>query len=242
MTKWSVLVLAGAVAAAFGVQGRKLALDTCTLEMSHAFGHGFCWRAMLPYTPALLLRDFPTEQGPVGEGVMLSYDTLRIPLPAAWMRTVADVRVRGEISVMYSMKISNYFDFGASGILPGLASSSGGNSATPVWSPTGALSLALYPPDGGGVSQGLGDGVLLKRNTWVTVKLNVRSNGRVRLWLNDALVADVRIGKLQAVDTLALYCERFGGRHHSVVTIENIQVWSGDCGLLRAPARPRDEL
>jgi Holliday junction resolvase len=174
------------------------------------------------------------------EGVVSAYDSVRIPMSGK-MRAVVDIaKLNTETTLAYSMKISNFFDFGVAGVLPGVLMEDGAHVITPMWSKTGIVSLAIN--DGQSAKEYVSR-YKLKRNRWITVKLCVHEDRNVRLWIDDAMIVEQKLYDVGKVTGIAMYCQRFGGTSHSVVSMNTIQVWSGECGLVESLNIPgHDEL
>jgi hypothetical protein len=58
----------------------------------------------------------------------------------------------------------------------------------------------------------------------------VNAGRNVKMWIDD-IVIDQGLS-VDQVSGVAMYCQRFGGTSHSVVSFNTLQVWSGACGLV----------
>jgi hypothetical protein len=65
----------------------------------------------------------------------------------------------------------------------------------------------------------------LKRNKWITVKICVNAGRNVKMWMNDDMMIVLSVDQVSGV---AMYCQRFGGTSHSVVSFNTLQ-----CGRVR---------
>jgi hypothetical protein len=199
----------------------------CLLELEHEFGHASRRLNNVPYVPGDDLPVLSDES--IFEGVVSAYDAVRVPMSG---NLHTDIPLKNTdmdmTTIAYSMKISNFFDFGVAGVLPGFLVADDAHVITPMWSKTGLLSLAV---NDGETAREYDSMYKLKRNKWITVKICVNAGRNVKMWIDDDIVIDQRLS-VDQVSGVAMYCQRFGGTSHSVVSFNTLQVWSGACGLV----------
>ena len=211
--------------------GRRLSLDVCNVTLEHKFGHGQSWARNSPYIPS---SDLIISETAKIDDVLRTYDAIKVSMfGALYMNLVLQKPLMTKETVLlYSMKISNYFDYGDSGILPGLILEGGKIRAYPVWSKMGFISLVVA---------GFGDDknevvfetkFKINRNRWFMVKMSIYEKGsrQIKLYINDELIASLnRIKGLDMTSGVAFQCKRFGGNLHSFISFGDMQVLAGNC-------------
>lgn len=204
-----------------------LRYSRCSLELEHEFGHASRRLNNVPYVPG---DDLPAlSDDSIFDGVVSAYDAIRVPMSGNLHTDIPLKNVDGSTTIAYSMKISNFFDFGVAGVLPGFLVADDAHVVTPMWSKTGLISLAV---NDGQTAKQYDSRYKLKRNRWITVKICVDASKKVKMWIDDDVVIDQRLS-VDNVSGVAMYCQRFGGISHSVVSFNTVQVWSGECGLVQ---------
>ncbi len=157
-----------------------------------------------------------------------------------------DLPPQDELRLSYDVRFSDNFDFVKGGKLPGLfggAGASGGNipdgtdgfSTRLMWRRDGDGEMYAYLPTSKGYGTSIERGAWqFEPGDWTRVEQEVklnnpkRSDGEIRVWVNDELVIDQRDLKFRTTDSLKIdgvfFSTFFGGGDASWATPQDVHV------------------